>query len=300
MNKIILSFIISFSTLFAVAQNNGDQQKKTDENPVIKGHYNINKFKQLHEELATPNAFRTASGAPGYAYYQQKADYKINVILDDKNQKIFGEATVTYHNNSPDPLDYLWVQLDQNIRSKESMSKKINGGGPGVGYKPQKFVEEFMGKPFDGGFKIEYLKDLEGNNIKYTINNTMMRVDLPKTLAPKSSTVFKIKWWYNINNYLVARGRSGYEHFDKDGNNLYIIAQWFPRMAVYSDVEGWQNKQYLGRGEFTLVFGDYDVRITTPADHVLEATGVLQNRKEVFTRKQFKRWEKAKKSKNNN
>ena len=296
MNKIILSFIISFSTLFAVAQNDGNSQKNTDENRVIKGHYNINKFKQLHEELATPNAFRTASGAPGYAYYQQKADYKINVILDDKNQKIFGEATVTYHNNSPDPLDYLWVQLDQNIRSKESMSKKINGGGPGVGYKPQKFVEEFMGKPFDGGFKIEYLKDLEGSNIKYTINNTMMRVDLPKTLAPKSSTVFKIKWWYNINNYLVARGRSGYEPFEKDGNNLYIIAQWFPRMAVYNDVEGWQNKQYLGRGEFTLVFGDYDVRITTPADHVLEATGVLQNRKEVFTRKQFKRWEKAKKS----
>ncbi len=296
MNKFIVSILISFSTLFAIAQNHGKQPEKTDENPVKEGHYNINKFKQLHEELATPNAYRTASGAPGYAYYQQKADYKIEVTLDDKNQKIFGEATVTYHNNSPDPLDYLWVQLDQNIRSKESMSKKINGGGPSVGYRPQKFVQEFMGKPFDGGFKIGYIKDLNGNDIKYTVNNTMMRLDLPETLAPKSSTVFKIKWWYNINNYLVARGRSGYEHFDEDGNNLYIIAQWFPRMAVYNDVEGWQNKQYLGRGEFTLVFGDYDVRITTPSDHVLEATGVLQNRKEVFTKEQFKRWEKAQKS----
>ena len=173
------------------------------------------------------------------------------------------------------------------------MSKKINGGGPGIGYRPQKFVEEFMGKPFDGGIKIEYLQDLQGNSLKHTINETMMRLDLAKPLAPKSTIVFKIKWWYNINNYLVARGRSGYEHFDADDNNLYIIAQWFPRMAVYNDVEGWQNKQYLGRGEFTQVFGNFDVKITTPADHVLEATGVLQNRKDVFTKKQLKRWEKA-------
>ena len=295
MKHILALAFLTLSITFSFAQKHGrgSKYKDTGNNPVVEGHYNISKFKQLHEELATPNAYRTASGAPGYAYYQQKADYKMTVTLDDANQKIFGEATVTYYNNSPDPLDYLWLQLDQNIRAKDAMSKKIDGGGPGVGYQPQKFVEEFMGKPFDGGFKIDYIKNSDGYPIKHTVNGTMMRLDLDKTLAPHSSVSFTMKWWYNINNYLVARGRSGYEHFDKDNNNLYIIAQWFPRMAVYNDVEGWQNKQYLGVGEFSLVFGDYDVKITTPADHVLEATGVLQNREDVFTKKQLKRYKKA-------
>ena len=293
--KSIFVSLLLMTVTFSFAQHRGKAEAETtqSESSAIVGHTNINKFKQLKEELATPNAYRTASGAPGYAYYQQKADYNIDVILDDKNQRIYGEATVTYHNNSPDPLDYLWLQLDQNIRAKNAMSKKIDGGGPGVGYQPQKFVEEFMGKPFDGGFKIDYIKDMQNNDVHYTVNETMMRLDLPQTLAPHESISFKMKWWYNINNYMVARGRSGYEHFDSDNNNLYIIAQWFPRMAVYNDVEGWQNKQYLGRGEFTLVFGDYDVRITTPADHVLEATGVLQNRKSMFTEAQNKRYEKA-------
>ncbi len=288
MKKIFLSLLIIISSsIVIVAQNHNNQSSDSKEIDVKAGHYNISKFKQLKEELATPNAYRTASGAPGFAYYQQKADYKMHFILDDKNQRIYGEATVTYHNNSPDPLDYLWMQLDQNIRAKNSLSKNTDGGGPGVGYQPQKFVEEFMGKPFDGGFKIDYVKDMDGNDLHYVINETMMRVDLPNTLAPKSSVQFKIKWWYNINNYLITRGRSGYEHFDKDGNNLYIIAQFFPRMAVYNDVEGWQNKQFLGRGEFALVFGDYDVWIKTPADHILEATGVLQNREEVLTKEQM-------------
>jgi len=295
MKKIITILLLVVFSINATAQH-GIKYSESDQNAVKEGHYNISKFKQLKEELPTPNLYRTASGAPGHAYYQQKADYVMKVTLDDANQKIFGEATVTYHNNSPDPLDYLWLQLDQNIRSKNAMSQRVKGGGPGVGYQPQKFVEEFMGKPFDGGYKIDYIKDEKGNDIKYTINETMMRLDLPQTLEANSQTVFKIKWWYNINNYLIARGRSGYEHFEKDGNNLYIIAQWFPRMAVYNDVEGWQNKQYLGRGEFTLVFGDYDVKITTPADHILEATGVLQNRKEVFSKKAMKRWKKAQKS----
>ncbi len=199
-------FIIALS-LQVTAQDYGRQYSKSDTNPVKEGHYNISKFKQLHEELATPNVYRTASGAPGHEYYQQKADYVIEVTLDDANKKIFGEATVTYHNNSPDPLDYLWVQLDQNIRAKNAMSKRIKGGGPGVGYRPQRFIQEFMGKPFDGGFKIEYVKDEQGNDIKYTVNETMMRLDLAETLASQGKTVFKIKWWYNINNYLVARGR---------------------------------------------------------------------------------------------
>ena len=296
MKKILTLFIVLLSVLMMQAQQHRRGEKYEVDGKPKEGHYNISKFKQLKEELATPNVYRTASGAPGHEYYQQKADYVIDVTLDDETQKIHGEATVTYHNNSPDPLDYLWMQLDQNIRAKDAMSKKIKGGGPGVGYRPEKFVGEFMGKPFDGGFKIEYLKDASGKEMPYFVNGTMMRLDLDNVLLPNTSITFKIKWWYNINNYLVARGRSGYEHFDKDNNNLYIIAQWFPRMAVYNDVEGWQNKQYLGRGEFTLVFGDYDVKITTPADHMLEATGVLQNRKEVFTKKQLKRYKKAQKS----
>lgn len=294
MKNILLSLLVLFFIGQTFAQHHPTQKS---DGPIdaknIKGHYNINKFKQLHEELPTPNAYRTASGAPGYAYYQQQADYVIDATLDDQNQKLFGEASITYHNNSPDALAYLWVQLDQNIRAKDAMSKKASGEGPRVGYRPLAYIENFMGKPFDGGFKIDYVKAKNGQSLPFTINETMMRIDLPQPLQSGEIFEFNIKWWYNINNYMVARGRSGYEHFDEDGNNLYIIAQWFPRMAVYNDVEGWQNKQFLGRGEFTLVFGNYDVKITTPADHVMEATGKLLNREELFTKAQMKRYKQA-------
>ncbi len=293
MKKNILSLLVLFLSLSVLAQQHGQKKEAPIDAKNITGHYNINKFKQLHEELPTPNAYRTASGAPGYAYYQQQADYVIEATLDDQKQQLFGNASITYHNNSPDALEYLWVQLDQNIRAKDAMSKKTSGQGPRVGYRPQAYVQSFMGKEFDGGFKIDYVKGKNGASLPYIINETMMRIDLPKPLQSGENFEFSIKWWYNINNYMVARGRSGYEHFDEDGNNLYIIAQWFPRMAVYNDVEGWQNKQFLGRGEFTLVFGDYDVKITTPADHVLEATGKLLNREEVFTNAQMKRYKKA-------
>lgn len=293
MKKTIVSLLLLFLSLSVLAQHHGQKNEEPIDAKNINGHYNINKFKQLHEELPTPNAYRTASGAPGYAYYQQQADYVIDATLDDQKQQLFGEASITYHNNSPDALEYLWVQLDQNIRAKDAMSKKASGRGPRVGYRPLAYVQSFMGKDFDGGFKIDYVKGKNGASLPYTINETMMRIDLPKPLQSGENFEFKIKWWYNINNYMVARGRSGYEHFDEDGNNLYIIAQWFPRMAVYNDVEGWQNKQYLGRGEFTLVFGDYDVKITTPTDHIMEATGKLLNREEVFTKAQMKRYEKA-------
>ena len=275
---------------------NAQEPVKNDSAQIIKGHYNISKFKQLQEELPTPNAYRTASGAPGFAYYQQQADYVMNITLDDKNQRIYGEATVTYTNNSPDALDYLWVQLDQNRRAPNSLSERTSGDGPAMGYQPQRYVEEFMGKPFDGGFKLDYVKDASGKNLSYTVNETMMRINLDKPLASKGQYVFKMKWWYNINNYMVNRGRSGYEHFDEDGNNLYIIAQFYPRMAVYNDVEGWETLQFLGTGEFSLVFGNFDVKITTPADHVMEATGILQNREEVFTKEQMKRYQQAEKS----
>ena len=289
MKKITLILSFFFITALAFAQDKKVEEKKG-------GHYNISKFRQLKQELATPNVYRTASGAPGHEYYQQKADYKMDIILDDKNQKLYGEQTVTYYNNSPDDLEYLWVQLDQNIRAADAITNDVKSGGPGVFYSPKKFTQTFLGKPFDGGFKLDYVKDINGKDLDYTINNTMMRIDLPTLLKSGDKTVFKIKWWYNIPNHTVNRSRSGFEHFKKDGNNTYVIAQFFPRMAVYNDVEGWQNLQFLGRGEFALVFGDYEVNITTPADHILEGTGVITNRKDMLTNKQWKRYEQAQKS----
>jgi len=257
------------------------------------GHYNLSKFRQLKQELATPNSYRTASGAPGHEYYQQKADYKMDIVLDDDKQRIYGEEIITYYNNSPDALDYLWVQLDQNIRAADSKTNDVKAGGPSTYYNPKKFTEEFLGRPFDGGFKIEFVKDLNGSDISHTINGTMMRIDLESSLQSGDKTSFKIKWWYNIPNHVIDRARSGFEHFDTDGNNTYVIAEFFPRMAVYNDVEGWQNLQFLGRGEFALVFGDYEVNITTPADHVLDGTGRVVNRQEMLTKKQWKRYQEA-------
>tara|TARA_R110001583_G_scaffold412_2_gene3791 strand:+ start:33197 stop:35440 length:2244 start_codon:yes stop_codon:yes gene_type:complete len=259
------------------------------------GHYNTSKFKQLKEELPTPNKQHTASGAPGYEYTQQQVDYKMNIILDDENQKLFGEETITYHNNSKDNLAYLWVQLDQNMRAPDSKTNDVKGGGPDALYSPSKFTKLFMGKPFQGGFNIEYITDANGNAIDYAINRTMMRVDLPTPLASGEQFVFNIKWWYNINDYTSERGRSGYEPFP-DGNNLYVIAQFFPRLAVYNNVEGWQNMQFWGSSEFALEFGNYNVAITTPQDHILNGTGVVQNPKDVFTKKQFKRYQNAQNS----
>ncbi|GAB4257019.1 MAG: M1 family metallopeptidase [Vicingaceae bacterium] len=256
--------------------------------------YNNNKFKQLKQELATPNVYRTASGAPGQFYYQNTADYAMNITLVDEQQRIYGEETITYTNASPDPLEYLWLQLDQNMRAKDSDTKKIetNNVDGGVSFGELKR----MLSDFDGGFKIEYVKNTDDTPLDYTINKTMMRIDLPKTLKPNASFSFKIKWWYNINNRKEIGGRSGYEYFEKEDNYLYTIAQFFPRMCVYNDVEGWQNKQFLGRGEFTLPFGNYKVSITVPSDHVVAATGELQNKEEVLTKKQLERLEQAKKS----
>lgn len=256
--------------------------------------YNHNKFKQLKEELPTPNVYRTASGAPGHEYFQQQADYNMNIRLDDKEQKIYGEETITYHNKSKDNLTYLWVQLDQNMRAKDSDTKKIRQMAIRDSlsfYEVQRALNDF-----DGGFKIEWVKDVGGKTLAHTINKTMMRVDLPSTLKPGGKFSFKIKWWYNINNRMEIGGRSGYEYFKKDGNYLYTIAQFFPRMAVYNEVEGWQNKQFLGNGEFALPFGNYTVSITVPSDHIVASTGQLQNASKVLTSKERSRFEKAKKS----
>ena len=252
------------------------------------------KFAQLDQELPTPNEFHTASGAPGNHYYQQKADYKMNITIDDETQKLSGIETITYTNNSPDQLDYLWLQLDQNIYSENSDSKLIEvekmEDFKSVGDIHKRFFN------YDGGFKIENINSVSGQKMQYFINKTMLRINLEKPLLPKSSISFQIKWWYNINDRMAVGGRSGYEYFDKDKNFLYTIAQFFPRMCVYNDVTGWQNKQFLGRGEFTLPFGDYEVNITVPADHVVGATGECQNYSTVLTTEQKKRLEQARKS----
>jgi len=291
--SIVLSAFFTLSLAFgAFAQEVKSEDKKREP-----GHYNENKFRQMYDEMATPNMFRTASGAPGPAYYQQKADYKMNLELDDKNKKLYGSETITYYNNAKESLEYLWVQLDQNIERPDSKTPLIESQNMDKAISTSAFAKKYMGSPFQGGFNIEYVKDAKGNPMKYTINQTMMRIDLPKPLKNGEKVSFSIKWWYNIVNYMEGanNGRSGYEQFP-DGNRLYVMAQFFPRMAVYNDVEGWQNMQFWGRGEFALVFGDYEVNITVPADHVMEGTGVLQNRSEVFTAEQVKRWELAEKT----
>jgi len=283
----------SFLMFFAVVAF--AQAQETD---AVKegGHTNQSKFRQLYQEFSTPNSYRSASGAPGPNYYQQQADYKMDITLDDKNAKIYGEETITYTNNSPDVLEFLWVQLDQNVRTKDTKSALRNGGGVPLAAPTSSFVSSYMKESFDGGFNIEFVKDANGRPLPYTINQTMMRVDLPTPLASNSQVSFSIKWWYNIPDHTTDRARSGYEYFPKDGNRAYVIAQFFPRMAVYSDVEGWQNHQFWGSGEFALPFGDYEVNITVPADHILDGTGELQNMKEVFSKEMIKRYNQAKKS----
>ena len=258
---------------------------------------NTNKFRQLYQEFSSPNIYRAASGAPGPAYYQQQADYKINVELDDKNKMIYGDEIITYTNNSPQKLDYLWVQLDQNIRKKDSPSLDRDSDTEIIPfYIPDDFDKEFLKDSFDGGFNIDYVHDINNKPLQYVINQTMMRINLPKPLSTGEQFSFKIKWWYNINDHVKQDGRSGYETFPNDTNRAYIIAQFFPRMCVYNEVEGWQNQQFWGDGEFALPFGNYEVNITVPADHILEATGELQNRKEVYSKEMMKRYNQAKKS----
>ncbi|MDX6183838.1 M1 family metallopeptidase [Flavobacterium sp. Fl-77] len=272
------------------------QEKNTAVAPKQQGKYDTNKFSQMYDLLATPNMFRTASGAPGPAYYQQQADYKIDVELDDKNSKLYGSEIITYSNNSPDNLEYLWIQLDQNQAKANTQSSLVESEKINQVLPLDKFSSEYLKKDLERGFNIEYVKDAKGNPMSYTINETMMRINLATPLKAGEKISLAIKWWYNINNYRNEGGRSGYELFEKEGNKLYVIAQFYPRMAVYNDVEGWQNMQFWGSGEFALPFGNFDVNFTAPADHVVDATGELTNRSEVFTAEQVKRYEQAQKS----
>ena len=284
--NLLLLFVSLSSSIFA---------QETASKPKQQGHEDTNKFRQMYDLLATPNMYRTASGAPGPEYYQQQADYKIDVELDDKNKKLFGTETITYTNNAKESLDYLWIQLDQNLMAKTSKTPLVESSKADAAISAKGFSRRYLEEKFDGGFKIEYVKDAKGAPISYTVNETMMRINLVKPLAHGQKMSFSIKWNYNINDYMIDGGRSGYEQF-KDGNRLYVLAQFYPRMAVYNDVEGWQNMQFWGSGEFALPFGNYEVNITVPADHVMEATGTLQNRSEVFTAEQVKRYTQAEKS----
>ncbi len=292
MKKITSVFLLFFAT---ISISTFAQEVKESAKTKELGHEDKNKFRQMYDLLATPNMYRTASGAPGPEYYQQQADYKMDIELDDKNTKIYGTETITYTNNAKESLEYLWLQLDQNIAAKTSKTPLVENAKIDPAISVAGFSRKYLEEKFDGGFKIDYVKDAKGNPISYTVNETMMRINLVKPLAHGEKIALNIKWNYNINNYMLDGGRSGYEHF-KDGNNLYVLAQFYPRMAVYNDVEGWQNMQFWGSGEFALPFGNYEVNITVPADHILEATGVLQNRAEVFTAEQVKRYAQAENS----
>ena len=282
----ILSFYLLLPTLALAQEQNLEGPKQ--------GHTNQNKFRQLYNEFSTPNDYRTASGAPGTAYYQQRADYVMDIKIDDETQRLYGEETITYTNNSPDVLAYLWVQLDQNIRKKDSPSLLKNSQSMDQVSQLSTFANNHLGDPFDGGFNIEHVLDAQGKPLPYIINQTMMRIDLQTPLQSGGQVSFSIKWWYNINNHVVNRARSGYEYFPKDDNRAYVIAQFFPRMCMYDDVEGWQNYQFWGNGEFALPFGDYEVNLTVPANFIVDATGELTNRKEVFTKEMMSRYKKAK------
>jgi hypothetical protein len=262
----------------------------------------VDKFKQLEEILPTPNDQRTASGAPGKAYWQQRADYIIDVELDEAQRRIVGRQTVTYRNNSPDTLVYLWVQLDQNLFRKDSDTRltqtaprlplpppppagaPLPGASRALPRLPFGALDLLLtSREFDGGYRITSVTDAGGAPLPHTIVKTMMRIDLPSPLPPQEAVVLNIAWNYNIHDGKVMPVRGGYESFPRDGNDIFTISQWHPRFAAYTDVNGWHHKQYLGAGEFTLEFGDFLVRITAPEDHIVAASGVLQNPEQVLS-----------------
>jgi len=280
-NSLILLFSVFFVFFFAPPTSLGAQEQ-------------TNQFRQLEGELPSPNQYRTASGAPGPSYWQQKVDYEMAIKLDETHQRLYGTETIVYHNNSPDILSYLWLQLDQNRRSRDSISSLSSTGR--LSETMSSRALQRLHDDFDGGFKIEHVREQNGKDIPYAVIQTMMRVDMPKALQPGGSFTFSIKWWYNINDRSKQGGRSGFDFYEKDGNYVYAIAQFFPRLAVYDEAVGWQHKQFLGGGEFTLPFGDYKVSITVPADHIVGATGELKNTGELLTTVQKNRLEQARRS----
>lgn len=283
---LIFAVFISFSGHVAFAQDIQNNPKSN----------HGNKFEQLGTILPTPNEYRTASGAPGNKYWQQRADYKITATLDEPNLTLNGKETITYYNNSPDVLTYIWLQLDENEHDPTVGSVVFNQSGVRSNMMTAGEIAQIdRRKALEGyGSKIEYVNDgLTKKALNYTINQTMMRIDLPAPLKPGQQFVFNIGWHYKISDRMSIGGRGGYEFFPEDGNHLFTMAQWFPRLCVYSDFQGWQHKQFTGRGEFALTFGNYDVEITVPADHLVAATGECQNYAQVLNPAQLQRWQKA-------
>ena len=255
------------------------------------------KFEPIDNMIAPPNSYRTASGAPGKAYWQQRANYNIKAVIDEKTNVLTGEETITYFNNSPDDLSYLWIQLEQNVNKKENedFGDINNNVKDEMSARKMQFLTRAI--DFPAGYSIKYVKDTNGNNLKTLVNNTMMKVKLNAPLKSGESMSFSIAWSYPITDrsmYLLSR--EGYEYFPEDDNTVYLIAHWFPRMAVYNDTEGWQNQQFQKLGEFALEFGDYNVEITVPEDHIIASTGALQNSESVLTKTQRQRFDEAKKS----
>ena len=270
------------------------------------------KFRQLEEVLPTPNVYRNAAGEPGHQYWQQQVDYDIDVTLDEEKRRIDASEEIVYHNNAPDTLKYLWIQLDQNKFRDDSMSALtttfggIGNRGPATsaasGSSPAKLSmgairrQQFVDDN-ELGYQIKKVTDGRGKPLHYVIVGTLMRVDLAEPLKPGKKTELNIDFGYNIVEEDAVSARSGYEHFPDDeregGNDIFLLAQWFPRLAAYTDYEAWTNKEFIGRGEFTLEFGDYEVSMTVPADHIVSSTGVLQNPRDVLTSEQRERLEEA-------
>lgn len=256
-----------------------------------------NKFEQLGTILSTPNEQRTASGAPGVKYWQQRADYDIKCQLDEKNLKLTGSEQITYYNNSQDPLSYIWLQLDENEHSSVNNANYQNSTKMPLSATVQNLELAEKNKSDNGfGIIISSLTDASGKKLNYTINKTMMRIDLAQPIKSGQQFIFKVSWSYKIPDRLTLNGRGGYEYFPEDGNHLFTIAQWYPRLCVYSDFQGWQNHQFTGRGEFALTFGNFKVQMTVPADHIVGSTGECLNYTSVLSPEQLSRWQKAKSS----
>jgi len=281
----------SLVLVFAVTSVVGAQS--TEENSIEKFDQ-VDKFRQLEEILPTPTDYRVASGAPGHRYWQQQVNYVIDVEINDETQLLIGSEEITYTNKSPDPLRYVWLQLDPNIRQPHADSVTTQPQNQSTQMTVDDVRKIMHRRNWDGGIKISRVADAETKDkLKFSIVKTMMRIDLPKQLAKGESYKFVVDWKHQINDSKLVGGRTGFERFEEDGNCIYEMAQWFPRACAYTDVNGWQNKQFLGDGEFSLDFGDYEVRITVPDDHVVASTGVLQNPDNVLTQDQIERLKSA-------
>jgi hypothetical protein len=257
-----------------------------------------NKFEQLGAMLPSPNEYRGMDGAPGPEYWQQRVDYDIECTLDTKERRLDGQELITYHNQSPNILRYLWLQLDENQHKPDADNHHFDPGAIQETMDERSLRRLEAAKELEKyGHNITSVTDANGHELRYVINKTMMRVDLPQPLKPGETFSLRVGWHY----YLIDRvntpswGRGGFEHFPKDGNDIFTIVQWYPRLCVYSDFEGWQNKQFTGRGEFALQFGNFTVRMTLPDDFVVGATGECLNYASTLTPTQLQRWEQSQK-----